>query len=84
MRPEDYEIALESATTVARVGVVLEQHREALFVEEAHLQQLAEHAPKHPGYVDSSRDQGQLMKPWSLIVPERIIRKASVLLVAPP
>ena len=43
-----YALRLDSATTVARVGLFLEQHRERLFVEDMHLERLAAHAPEGP------------------------------------
>ncbi len=68
-----YTLLLGSATTVARVGVFLEQHRERLFVEDAHIERLVAHAPKHPRYLDASRQPGRLVHPWNLIVPERVL-----------
>ena len=67
-----YALRLESATTVARVGFFLEQHRDRLFVEATHLEQLKRHAPKDPRYLDTSREPGRLIHPWNLIVPERV------------
>ena len=68
-----YALRLDTATTVARVGVFLEQHRERLFVEDAHLERLQEHAPKDPRYLDASREPGRLVHRWNLIVPERVL-----------
>lgn len=68
-------LLLDSATTVARVGVFLEQHRERLFVEDAHLERLVAHAPKDPRYLDVSRQPGRLVHPWNLIVPERVLER---------
>ena len=68
-----YALRLDSATTAARVGLFLEQHRERLFVEDTHLKRLATHAPKHPRYLDSSREPGRLVHPWNLIVPEHVL-----------
>lgn len=68
-----YALRLDTATTVARVGVFLEHHRERLFVEDAHLERLQAHAPKDPRYLDASREPGRLVHPWNLIVPERVL-----------
>lgn len=70
-----YALRLDSATTVARVGLFLEQHRERLFVEDAHLERLSRHAPKDPRYLDPSREPGRLVHPWNLIVPERVLER---------
>jgi len=70
-----YALRLDSATTVARVGFFLAQHRERLFVEHAHLECLQAHAPKDPRYLDASRESGRLVHPWNLIVPERVLEQ---------
>jgi predicted transcriptional regulator of viral defense system len=64
-----------SALTSARVGLFLEQHREALFVEEQHLKALREHAPRQPIYLDRKREAGRLVKTWNLVVPERVLNR---------
>jgi len=71
-----YALRLDSAMTVARVGFFLEQNRERLFVEDAHLNRLATHAPGDARYFDSSRTPGRLMHPWNLIVPEVVLNQS--------
>ena len=71
-----YTIKLGSALTAARVGFFLEQHRETLFVEDAHLQALRENAPRQPRYWDRKREAGRLVKPWNLIIPERMLDRS--------
>lgn len=71
-----YALLLKSALTVARVGFFLEQHRTALFVEERHLRPLRDVAPAQPRYLDATRTTGRLVKPWNLIVPERVHARA--------
>jgi predicted transcriptional regulator of viral defense system len=68
-----YTLALDSAVTAARVGYFLSLHRERLFVEQAHLDRLAARAPKQARYLDRSREQGRLVHPWNLIVPEWVL-----------
>lgn len=70
-----YAIKLGSATTVARLGFYLSQHRERLFVEQGHLEELAAHAPKNACYMDTSRRSGRLVHPWNLIVPEFVLNQ---------
>ncbi len=72
----EHALKLESALTIARVGFFLEQHREPLFVEERHLLALAEHAPRQPRYLDRSREPGRLVKPWNLVIPERVLNRS--------
>jgi predicted transcriptional regulator of viral defense system len=70
-----HALALGSALTTARVGLFLEQHRERLFVEEVHLARLRQHAPRQPRYLDGTREPGRLVKPWNLVVPERVLHR---------
>jgi predicted transcriptional regulator of viral defense system len=72
----EYALALQSALTAARVGFFLEQQQERLFVEERHLAPLRERAPKQPRYLDTTREQGRLVRPWNLIVPERVLQRS--------
>lgn len=58
-----YALALDSAVTAARVGYFLSLHCERLFVEEAHLERLAAHAPKQARYLDTSRVPGAARSP---------------------
>jgi len=71
-----HALRLASALTMARVGFFLEQHRERLLVEDRHLAPLREHSPSQPRYLDSTRESGRLAKPWNLIVPDRVARRA--------
>jgi predicted transcriptional regulator of viral defense system len=68
-----YALKLESATTIARVGLFLERHQERFFVDDTHLRRLAKHAPNDARYLDTSRETGRLVHPWNLIVPERVL-----------
>jgi len=70
-----HALRLGSATTAARVGLFLEQHRKRLFVEDAHLEPLKRHTPKGPTYLDATRERGRLVQPWNLIVPERVLQQ---------
>jgi predicted transcriptional regulator of viral defense system len=73
----DYAFKLGSAATVAKVGLYLEQHREALMVEEHHLDRLRERAPRQPVYLErGKRESGRLLPKWNIVVPERIISHA--------
>ena len=71
----EYTLDLGSALTVARVGFFLDQHREALMVEDRHLQALRVHAPAQPRYLDGTREPGKLVADWSLVVPKRVIER---------
>ncbi len=65
-----YALLLGNATTIAKVGFYLEQHREALLVEESQLRPLRDHRPRQPHYMDSSnRRSGKVVADWNLVVP---------------
>lgn len=72
----DYALLLGNATTIAKVGFFLEQHREALFVEETHLEPLRQQAPKRPHYLGrTTRTSGVLLSGWNLVVPPAILER---------
>ena len=73
----EYAFKLTSAVTVAKVGLYLEQHREALMVEDQHLERLRERAPRHPMYLErGKRERGKLLSGWNLVVPERVLDRS--------
>jgi predicted transcriptional regulator of viral defense system len=73
----DYAFKLRSAVTVAKVGFYLEQHREALMVEDRHLDRLRERAPAKPMYLErGKRESGRLLPRWNLVVPERVLNRS--------
>jgi predicted transcriptional regulator of viral defense system len=72
----DYVRKLGSAVAAARVGFFLEQHREPLMVDDAHLERLRELGPKQPRYFDPKRRPGKLVSPWNLVVPEQVLSRA--------
>jgi len=73
----DYTLMLRSATAVAKVGFFLEQHRDALMVDESHLAGLRKHAPKQPCYLERSRRAaGKLVPVWNLVVPPAVLDRA--------
>jgi predicted transcriptional regulator of viral defense system len=73
----DYVVLLHSATAAAKVGFFLEQHREVLMVDEAHLDELQKHVPKQPCYLDRShRKSGKLVPRWRLIVSPAVLERS--------
>lgn len=72
-----YALRLGSALTIARVGFYLEQHQEALLVEDRHLAALQAAAPKQPSYFERrNRRGGKLVPRWSLIVSDDVRTRA--------
>jgi len=72
-----YALLLDNATTAAKVGFFLEQHREALMVEEVHLRSLRRRRPKQPHYLArGSRASGKLVADWNLIVPHEVLQQS--------
>jgi predicted transcriptional regulator of viral defense system len=73
----EYALLLENSSTIAKVGFFLEQHREALMVEDKHLEPLRKHKPKSPHYFDrKSRKPNRFIKEWNLVVPVEIIERS--------
>jgi len=63
----------KSAVTAARVGFFLEQHRQALMVEDRHLKTFRKLAPGAPRYMSPSRESGKLVPAWNLVVPKYVL-----------
>jgi hypothetical protein len=59
------------------VGFFLEQHREALMVEDAHLARLTALRPKEPHYLERGAETShKLAGKWNLMVPASLIERA--------
>ncbi|PIE69442.1 MAG: transcriptional regulator [Deltaproteobacteria bacterium] len=72
----EYALLLGNATTIAKVGYYLEQHRALLMVEERHLTPLREQRPRQPHYLDSSaRTSGKLVSDWNLVIPYELLNR---------
>jgi len=73
----EYALLLDNATTVARVGFFLEQHRETLMVDDAHLKRLQERRPSKPHYMErDGRRRGHFASAWNLVVPMEVVRRS--------
>ena len=73
----EYALLLGNATTIAKVGFFLWQHREALMAEEAHLQALKTARPKKAHYMSRpSKKPGRFMADLNLIVPTEIVERS--------
>lgn len=73
----EYAALLDNATTTAKVGFYLEQHREPLMVEASHLAALRSRRPAKPHYLDRSvRGDHRLLAGWNLIVPVSLIERS--------
>ena len=72
----EYALLLGNATTTAKVGFFLEQHREPLMVEEKHLKPLHDLCPRQPHYLDrDKRKSGRLVSEWNLVVPREVFER---------
>jgi predicted transcriptional regulator of viral defense system len=72
-----YVLLLENATTAAKVGFFLEQHKEALMVEDVHLNPLRKLRPRQPHYLIRGKRKGcRLVKDWNLMIPLEILDKS--------
>ena len=72
-----YVLLLENATTAAKVGFFLEQHREDLMVDDVHLKPLQKLRPRQPHYLERGNRKGcRWMKKWNLMVPDEILNQS--------
>lgn len=75
-RIENYAIKLGNATTIAKVGFFLEEHREQFSVTEKQLIKLAQYKPKSRHYMKKPyKGEIKNLQRWNLIVPLYIINK---------
>ncbi len=72
----EYVQILNNATTAAKVGFFLEQHRETFMVEERYLKTLRNKRPVQPHYMErSNRNSGRLVSGWNLVVPTQVYER---------
>ncbi len=73
----EYVCLLDNATTAAKVGFFLEQYRDSLMVEDAHLDVLRRMRPRQPHYlVRARRRDCKWVKEWNLMVPEQVLNRS--------
>lgn len=70
-----YVQLLDKKTTAAKVGYYLQQHAEALMVEDHHLEPLRKLRPKQPHYLQRGQS-GRLVSDWNLVVPLTLVERA--------
>jgi predicted transcriptional regulator of viral defense system len=71
----EYVKLLDNRTTAAKVGFYLQQHTEALMVEERHLKPLRRLRPAQPHYLERGKS-GKLVSDWNIVVPPFLDEKA--------
>lgn len=72
-RVVQYVELLDNATTAAKVGFFLDQHREQLMVDPSHLKRLKTLSPKSPHYIERSyKGSNRFFPDWNLVVPDFI------------
>jgi predicted transcriptional regulator of viral defense system len=72
----EYALLLGNATTAAKVGLFLEQHREPLMVGEKHFKPLRDLRPRQPHYLDRNKRRfGRLVSKWNLVVPREVLEQ---------
>lgn len=73
----EYVFLLDNATTAAKVGFFLEQHKETLMAEDAHLNALRSLRPRQPHYfVRGKRKDCRWIKDWNLMVPVEMLNRS--------
>jgi len=69
-----YLALLNNATTVAKVGFYLSQHRDSLMVDDNTITALKTMIPKQPHYLERRTRSGcRLVSEWNLLVPPEIL-----------
>ena len=71
----EYTRLLDNGTTAAKVGYYLEQHAEALMVEDKHLEPLRASRPKQPHYLERGK-RGKLISAWNIVVPTALAERS--------
>ncbi len=72
-----YAMTLANATTIAKVGLFLEQHAEQLAVDNGVLERLRTRVPRGLHYADRGRaSTGRLVEQWHLIMPVTVLDRA--------
>ena len=72
----EYVLLLKNATTTAKVGFFLDQHRNPLMVEDCHLKPLHDLRPRQPHYLNrTQRKSGRLVSEWNLVVPIEVLER---------
>ena len=73
----EYALLLGNATTGAKVGFFLDQHRQPLMVEDRYLKALHDLRPRQPHYLDrAKRKYGRLVSEWNLVVPGEVLERS--------
>ena len=72
-----YVLFLQNATTAAKVGFFLEQHKEALLIEDDHLEPLRRLRPHQPHYfMRGKRHDCRYIRDWNLMIPKEILNRS--------
>jgi predicted transcriptional regulator of viral defense system len=73
----EYARLLDNATTAAKVGFFLQQHRDDLMVGDAHLDALRRMRPRQPHYLMRARRRDcKWVRDWNLMVPEEVLNRS--------
>lgn len=73
----EYALLLDNATTIAKVGFFLEQHKEQFNVDEKALNILESKKPTGVHYFERiKRESGTLVPRWNLVVPQNVIKRS--------
>ena len=73
----EYVLLLDNATTAAKVGYYIDQHRQVLMADNQYLDRLKKLRPMQPHYLQrDKRRKGRLVSEWNLVVPDYLIDRA--------
>jgi predicted transcriptional regulator of viral defense system len=70
----EYVLLLDNASTIAKLGFFLEEHKDHFNIDENNLKILEKNKPRGIHYFDrTKRESGKFIPRWNLIVPQKII-----------
>jgi predicted transcriptional regulator of viral defense system len=72
----EYCLILKNSNLIAKVGFFLEQRKGAFAVKEDLLELLLKYKPLTPQSLTRSKESGQLVKKWNLILPVSVIKQS--------
>jgi predicted transcriptional regulator of viral defense system len=71
-----YALLLSKRTTIAKLGVFLDTHRDRLMIPDAYFEQLLIHRPNKPFYlIHNQKTPQKMLAKWNVIVPLSLLNR---------
>jgi len=72
----EYILLLKNASTVAKLGFFLEQHKDQFGIADSELGKLHKHQPLKTQHMQRSAKEQILIKEWNLYVPKEVVERS--------